>query len=450
MTLKGESIEYNGKITWFVFLSSIIAASGGLIFGYGAAVTAGLIASFVASPVTTTLGRRASIIIGGAAFLAGSALGGAAQNIYMLIFGRLLLGAGVGFTNQSAPLYLSEVAPPKYRGAFNFGFQLCVGVGCLIAFFVTYITQKIKGDWGWRISLATATVPALIQTISAMFLPETPNSLIQHGHDQEKAKTLLQKIRGTENVEAEFDDLIKASEASRTIKHPFKKILERQYRPQLVMSIAIPFFQQVTGINLIVFFAPILFMTIGSGVSTSLVFTVVIGIVGSITTILSSLIVDKVGRKVIFYIGGIQMFIPLMMIGGIMAAKLGEHGGLSKGYSILILVLICIYVSGFGLSWGPLSWLVPSEIFPLEIRSAGQSITVAVGFLSTIIVAQSLLAMLCHFKYAIFFIFGVWVVLMTAFVYILLPETKDVPIEKMEKIWKEDRFWNRYVGDAQI
>ncbi|KAG8381551.1 hypothetical protein BUALT_Bualt06G0133400 [Buddleja alternifolia] len=496
MAVKSEGVEYNGKITWFVLLSSITAASGGLIYGYGTGVTggvasmepflkkffpeiyrkmkedsvtsnyckfdsqlltsftsslfiAGLIASFVASPVTRSFGRRASILIGGAAFLAGSALGGAAHNMYMLIFGRILLGIGVGFTNQSVPLYLSEMAPPKYRGAFNFGFQLCVASGCLIAFLITYGTQKIKGDWGWRISLSTAAIPALILTVGALFLPETPNSLVQHGHDREKAKKLLQKIRGTENVQAEFDDLITASEASRTIKHPFKKILERKYRPQLVMSIAIPFFQQVTGINVISFYAPMLFMTIGSGVSASLMATVVLGIVGTTMTVLSSLLVDKVGRKIIFYIGGFQMLIPQMVIGVIMAAKLEDHGVLSKRFSVSIVILICIYTSGFGFSWGPLGWLVTSEIFPLEIRSAAQSISIAVGFFFTFVIAQTFLVMLCHMKFLIFFFFGAWVAVMTAFIYVLLPETKDVPIEKMEKIWRAHWFWKRFVNDVQ-
>ncbi|KAL0298352.1 UNVERIFIED_CONTAM: Hexose carrier protein HEX6 [Sesamum radiatum] len=131
-----------------------------------------------------------------------------------------------------------------------------------------------------------------------------------------------------------------------------------------------------------------------------------------------------------------------------MAAKLGDQGELSQGYSISLLVLICIYLAGFGLSWGPLGWLVTSEIFPLEIRSAAQSITVGTSFLFTFIVAQTFLAMLCYFKAGIFFFFVVWVALMSGFVYVLLPETKDVPLEKMEKIWKEHWFWKRFVGDG--
>ncbi|KDO45293.1 hypothetical protein CISIN_1g042942mg [Citrus sinensis] len=132
---------------------------------------AGLIASLFASSVTRAFGRKASILVGGTAFLAGSALGGAAFNIYMLIFGRVLLGVGIGFANQSVPLYLSEMAPPKNRGAFNIGFQVSVGIGVLSDNLLNYGTEKINGGWGWRISLAMAAAPASILTIETKNLP---------------------------------------------------------------------------------------------------------------------------------------------------------------------------------------------------------------------------------------------------------------------------------------
>ncbi|GAV75709.1 Sugar_tr domain-containing protein [Cephalotus follicularis] len=159
------------------------------------------------------------------------------------------------------------------------------------------------------------------------------------------------------------------------------------------------------------------------------------------------ILVDKVGRKALFMAGGIQMFGSLVVVGGIMAAQLGDQGELSKGYAYVVLIMICVYVAGFGWSWGPLGWLVPSEIFPLEIRSAGQSITVAVSLLFTFIFAQTFLALLCAFKSGTFFFFGGWVVAMTVFVHYLLPETKNMPIEKMERVWREHWFWKNIVGE---
>ncbi|XVF54934.1 hypothetical protein PTKIN_Ptkin05aG0220600 [Pterospermum kingtungense] len=494
LAITGEDGHYNGRMTLFVVLSCMMAAMGGVIFGYDIGISggvtsmepflrrffpdvyrkmkedtkisnyckfdsqlltsftsslyvAGLFATFLASPVTKAFGRKPSIWLGGAAFLAGSALGAAAFNVYMLIFGRILLGIGVGFANQSVPLYLSEMAPPRYRGAINNGFQFSIGIGGLVANLINFGTEKIEGGWGWRISLGMAAVPASILTLGALFVPETPSSLIQNSSDHDKAKVLLQRIRGTRDVQAELDDLIKASIVSKTIKHPFKKIIQRKYRPQLVMAIAIPFFQQVTGINVIAFYAPILFRTIGIGESASLLSSVVTGVIGAGSTFISMLLVDKFGRRALFMVGGIQMFVSQMLVGGVMATQLGDHGSVSKGYAYLVIFLICIYVAGFGWSWGPLGWLVPSEIYQLEIRSAGQSITVAVSFVFTFIVAQTFLSMLCHFKAGIFFFFGGWVVVMTVFVYFFLPETKNVPIEQMEKVWKEHWFWKRIVGE---
>ncbi|KAL4595982.1 hypothetical protein ACB092_12G131100 [Castanea dentata] len=495
LAITSEEGQYNAKMTLLVVLSCMVAATGGIIFGYDLGISggvtsmepflkkffpevytkmnedsktsnyckfdsqlltsftsslyiAGLVASFFASTVTRVFGRKPSILIGGTAFLAGSALGGAALNVYMIIFGRILLGIGVGFANQSVPLYLSEMAPPNYRGAINIGFELWVGIGVLLANLINFGTEKIKGGWGWRISLAMAAVPASILTLGALFLPETPNSLIQNSKDHEKAKLMLQRVRGTNDVQAELDDLIEASSISKTFKHPFKNIIHRKYRPQLVMAIAIPFFQQVTGINVITFYAPVLFRTIGLGESASLFSAVMTGVVGAVSTTISMFVVDKLGRRALFMIGGIQMFLSQIIIGGLMAAQLGDHGGISKGYATLIIIFICIYVSGFGWSWGPLGWLVPSEIFPLEIRSAGQSITVAVGFVFIFLGAQTFLTMLCHFKSGIFFFFGGWVAVMTAFVYLLLPETKNVPIEQMSKVWREHWFWKRIVGEV--
>ncbi|KAK6132110.1 hypothetical protein DH2020_034135 [Rehmannia glutinosa] len=350
---------------------------------------------------------------------------------------------------RAVPLYLSEMALPKYRGAISNGFQFSLGLGFLAANLTNYGSQKITGGWGWRVSLAMAALPASVLTLGALFLPETPNNIIQQNNDHEKAKRTLQRIRGTNDVQAELDDLIAASDVSKTMKNPYRNILRRNYRPQFVMSIAIPFFQIVTGINVIGFYAPILFRTIGLGESASLMSSVITGVVGSSTTLIAVLVVDKVGRRFLLILGGVVMFFAQMTVGGVMAAKLGDHGGLDKVYGYVVLAMISVYIAGFGLSWGPLGFLIPSEIFPLEIRSAGQSISVAVNFLFTFLVGQTFLSMLCHFKSGIFFFFGGWAAVMTVFVYFLLPETKNIPIEQMERIWREDWFWNRIVGDNE-
>ncbi|KAL0304082.1 UNVERIFIED_CONTAM: Hexose carrier protein HEX6 [Sesamum radiatum] len=256
------------------------------------------------------------------------------------------------------------------------------------------------------------------------------------------------KIFFTDDVQAELDDLVEASYASQAIKNPFRNLMQRKYRPQLVMSVAIPFFQQITGINVISFYAPLLFLTLGSGENASLMAATVMGLIGTSFVLLALVLVDRIGRRPLFHVGGIQMLISQLLVGGFIAAKLGDHGSVEKGYALAILILICVYLAGFGLSWGPLGWVVTSEIFPLEIRSAAQSITVAVNLFMTFFIAQIFLAMLCHFKSGIFFFFAAWVVVMSFFIYFLLPETKNIPIEKMNKIWREHFFWKRVVGES--
>ncbi|KAL2518607.1 Sugar transport protein 10 [Abeliophyllum distichum] len=411
---------------------------------------AALVASFFASATTRALGRKVSMTVGGSIFLVGAVLNGAAQNVLMLIIGRILLGIGIGYANQSVPVYLSEMAPAKLRGALNIGFQMAICIGILSANLVNYGTSKMQHN-GWRVSLGLAGAPAIIMTIGSLFLPDTPNSLIERGQ-KEKAKEMLQKIRGTPNVDEEYNDLLEASEVARLIEHPWKNIRERKYRPQLIITCLIPFFQQLTGINVIMFYAPVLFKTLGFGNDASLMSAVVTGLVNVFCTCVSIFTVDKFGRRALFIEGGIQMMIAQIAVGSLIASVFGVsgEGSFSKGYGNLALVFICVYVAAFAWSWGPLGWLVPSEIFPLEIRSAGQSINVSVNMFFTFVIGQLFLSMLCNMKFGLFYFFAGWVLIMTIFVYFFLPETKNVPIEEMNRVWKNHWFWGKYIPDDAV
>lgn len=493
---KGNGKEYPGNLTPYVLVTCIVAAMGGLIFGYDIGISGGvtsmpsflkkffpsvyrkqqanestnqycqydsetltmftsslylaaLLSSLVASRVTRQFGRKLSMFFGGILFLAGALLNGFAQAIWMLIVGRLLLGFGIGFANQSVPLYLSEMAPYRFRGALNIGFQLSITVGILIANVLNYFFNKIHGGWGWRLSLGGAMVPALIITVGSMILPDTPNSIIERGRHEE-AREELRKVRGVNDVEEEFNDLVAASEASRQVEHPWKNLLQKKYRPHLTMAVLIPFFQQFTGINVIMFYAPVLFNTIGFGSDASLMSAVITGIVNVVATMVSIYGVDKWGRRFLFLEGGVQMLICQAVVAACIGAKFGIDGNpgeLPKWYAIVVVLFICIYVAGFAWSWGPLGWLVPSEIFPLEIRSAAQSVNVSVNMLFTFLVAQVFLNMLCHLKFGLFLFFAFFVLVMSFFVYFFLPETKGIPIEEMGRVWKTHWFWSRYVGE---
>ncbi|CAN4077815.1 unnamed protein product [Withania somnifera] len=472
---------YAGELTSKVLVTCIVAAMGGLIFGYDIGISGGVTSmpSFLkkffpdvyAKSVSHTVSTnqyckfnsptltlftsslylaalKKSMLFGGVLFLIGALVNGFAKNVAMLIIGRLLLGFGIGFANQSVPVYLSEMAPYRYRGGLNAMFQLSITTGIFAANLLNYFFAKIKGGWGWRLSLGGAMVPALIFIVGSLTLPDTPNSLIERGQEGE-AKSRLLKIRGIDNVDAEFNDLVEASKRSKLVISPWKNLFkDKQYRPQLVFAIGIPAFQQLTGMNVIMFYAPVLFKTIGFGDTASLMSAVISGVVNFIATFVSLLTVDRVGRRYLFLQGGIQMFICQMIIAISIALKFGtsgDPGTLPIWYAALVVVFICIYVAGFAWSWGPLGWLVPSEIFPLEVRPAGQSVNVIVNMIFTFFIAEVFTAMLCVFKFGLFLFFGVFVVLMTLFIYFYLPETKGIPIDDMIKVWSQHWYWKRFV-----
>ncbi|KAL1317716.1 hypothetical protein HN51_069945 [Arachis hypogaea] len=488
-------VKYPGKLTLRVVFTCIMAATGGLIFGYDHGVSGGvtsmdpflkrffpsvyekestlkpssnqyckfnsqvltlftsslylsaLVAGLGASSITRMLGRRATMILGGIFFVGGALLNGLAVHIWMLIIGRLLLGFGIGCANQSVPIYLSEMAPYKYRGALNMCFQLSITIGIFVANLFNYYFANILSGQGWRLSLGLGAVPAVIFVIGSICLPDSPNSLVARGCLEDARKELV-RIRGTTEIDAELKDIVAASEASEKVKHPWRTLMERKYRPQLVFAICIPFFQQFTGLNVITFYAPILFRTIGFGSTASLMSSVIIGSFKPVSTLVSILLVDKFGRRTLFLEGGAQMLICQIIMTIAIAVAFGTSGNpgtLPKWYAFVVVGIICIYVSGYAWSWGPLGWLVPSEIFPLEIRPAAQSITVGVNMISTFFIAQFFTSMLCHLKFGLFIFFGCFVVIMTIFIYKLLPETKGVPLEEMSMVWQKHPFWCRFV-----
>ncbi|KAG2553756.1 sugar transport protein MST4-like [Panicum virgatum] len=487
-------VEFEAKITPIVIISCIMAATGGLMFGYDVGISggvtsmddflgkffptvlrkknedkdsnyckydnqglqiftsslylAGLTATFFASYTTRRLGRRLTMLIAGVFFLVGVIFNGAAQDLAMLIVGRILLGCGVGFANQAVPLFLSEIAPTRIRGGLNILFQLNVTIGILFANLVNYGTAKIH-PWGWRLSLSLAGIPALLLTLGALFVTDTPNSLIERGR-LEEGKAVLKRIRGTDNVEPEFNEIVEASRIAQEVKHPFRNLLQRRNRPQLVIAVLLQIFQQFTGINAIMFYAPVLFNTLGFKNDASLYSAVITGAVNVLSTLVSVYSVDRVGRRMLLLEAGVQMFLSQVAIAVVLGIKVTDHSdNLGHGWAIMVVVMVCTFVSSFAWSWGPLGWLIPSETFPLETRSAGQSVTVCVNLLFTFVIAQAFLSMLCHLKYAIFAFFSAWVVVMSLFVLFFVPETKNVPIEEMtERVWKQHWFWKRYMdGD---
>ncbi|KAF2285377.1 hypothetical protein GH714_003316 [Hevea brasiliensis] len=318
-----SKVDYPWKITVYVVFCWILAAFGGLMFGYDIGIS-------------------------------GAGLSSGAQYLWMLIIGRVLLGFGVGFGNEAVPLFLSEIAPVKHRGAVNILFQLFVTIGILIANLVNYGTSRSHPN-GWRISLGLAGAPALFLFIGSLIIPETPTSLIEHGKENKGLKA-LKKIRGVDNVDAEFKQIQSACEIAKEVKHPLKNIMKRSSIPPLVIAVLMQVFQQFTGINAIMFYAPVLFQTVGFRNDASLLSSVITGLVNVISTLVSIYAVDKIGRRKLLLQACVQMFISQVAIGIILILKLSATGSLSKPLAIIVCVsgvlicyVLCVVMGSSGL-----------------------------------------------------------------------------------------------------
>ncbi|KAL5782570.1 hypothetical protein ACOSP7_007599 [Xanthoceras sorbifolium] len=485
-----ENENFKSKITVFVVVCWILAAFGGLMFGYDIGISGGvtamddflikffpavherkvhakednyckfdnqflqlftsslylaaLVSSFAASKVCDKFGRKPTILVASSFFLVGAALSAASQYIWMLIVARILLGIGVGFGNEAVPLFLSEIAPVQHRGAVNILFQLFVTIGIFFANLVNYGTSKMHPH-GWRVSLGLAGLPAVFLFIGSLIITETPASLIEHGKDS-KGHKILKKIRGVEDVDAEFEQIKLASDVARQVKHPFKKLMKRSSMPPLIIGVLLQVFQQFTGINAIMFYAPVLFQTVGFKNDASLLSSVITGVVNVASTLVSIYAVDKVGRRILLLQACFQMFICQTAIGAILLAHLKATNSLTTTEAIIVVLLVCLFVMSFAWSWGPLGWLIPSETFPMETRTAGFAFAVSSNMLFTFLIAQAFLSMLCHMRAYIFFFFAAWIFVMALFAFFLLPETKNVPIDVMvERVWKQHPIWKQFM-----
>ncbi|CAI0442132.1 unnamed protein product, partial [Linum tenue] len=316
---------------------------------------------------------------------------------------------------QAAPLYLSEVAPAKWRGAFNTGFQFFIGIGVVASNFLNFFLSK--HPWGWRLSLGLAVVPAAIMTLGAALISDTPSSLVERGRLRDAKQSLI-RIRGAgADVEGELDDLVRSVGAAKAAdREPFVTILERR--------------------------------SIGFGKDSALISSTILGVVNLGAILVSTAVVDRYGRRFLFVAGGLQMLVCKLAVAAVLVAGTGASGTehISKELAVAVLILLCTYGAGFGWSWGPLSWLIPSEIFPIKIRTTGQGISQAVNFATTFALSQSFLAMLCHLKYGAFLFYAGWIATMTLFVMLFLPETKGIPLDSMQGIWEQHWYWRRFVS----
>lgn len=441
----------------FVTLISIIAAIGGLLFGYDTAVVSGAIGfletKFVLSDfqvgwavssmivgavvgagfagvLSEKFGRKKILILAAILFIIGSIGSAIPETFNLYIMARIIGGIGIGITSTICPLYNAEIAPTKYRGRLVALNQLAVVTGIFLVYFVNlWITSSGDADWGvstaWRWMFGVGVVPGVIFFALLFLVPESPRWLMKKGRKDE-ALAILNKVHGTELAKQEVVDIARSFEQK---QGRFKDIFSNPaLKTALWVGVILAVLQQVTGINAVMYYAPEIFKQAGAGQNAALVQTILVGLVNFIFTILSIRLIDKLGRKTLLMIGSAGMAISLIVI------AISFQVGINTGY--LLLVFILIFVASFAVSLGAVVWVMIAEMFPNHIRGLATAIAAMSLWIADFIVSQSFPSLLSSIgTSATFGIYAVLSIFTFFFSWKKIPETKDVALEDIEKLW---------------
>jgi SP family xylose:H+ symportor-like MFS transporter len=454
--------------TFYIIGITLVATLGGLLFGYDTAVISGaeksiqaylinglglgslahgatissallgcIIGGMISGIVSLTLGRKKSLMLAAILFFI-AALGSAYPEflffkrgeptmglLLMFNFYRIIGGVGVGLASAVCPMYIGEIAPADIRGRLVSINQFAIIFGMLVVYFVNYFIahgQTIEwiNETGWRLMFLSAAIPSAIFGVLLFFVPETPRYLALTNRD-DKALKILTKINGVKEAKVILTDIKKSVEAASENLMAYGKIV-------IIIGILLSVFQQFVGINVALYYAPRIFESMGAAKDSSMLQTVVMGLVNVIFTVIAIVTVDKYGRKILLMIGSIGMAIGMFAIGGLAFMKV---------IGISTLVFIIIYTASFMMSWGPICWVLISEIFPNKIRGRAIAIAVAAQWAANYFISSTYPAMMEFSGGLTYSFYGLMSLLSFLFVWKMVPETKGKTLEEMEKLWKK-------------
>src|SRR6266702_242397 len=437
----------------FVYIAALFAALGGLLFGYDTGVISGALifikrefglttaaeeivvsgvllgatlGAIVGGKAADLFGRRRVLLVTAAIFGIGALASAMAPSPAILIVSRTVLGLAIGLASTNVPVYLSEVAPPHVRGWIVSLFQLAVTVGIVVAYLIDYAFAGVEG-WRWMLGLAVA--PALVFGTGMFVLPETPRWLIRGGQ-HEVAHRVLLRIRKLADVNVEIEE-IKASLAQQTESGRWVDLLSRQVRPALVVGIGLAIFQQITGINTVIYYAPRILEAAGfNSASGAILATAGVGVVNVGMTIVAMFLVDRAGRRPLLLVGIAGMIITLGMLGLSFRYPSGQ---------LAWIAVICLlgYVASFAISLGPIFWLLIAEIHPLKSRGLAEGTAATFNWASNLIVSLTFLTLVEKLGASSTFLFyALASVASWLFAYYFVPETKGRTLEQIEAFWR--------------
>jgi len=429
---------------------SMVVALGGFLFGFDTAVISGaeksiqefwqlsvfehgltisialigtVIGSMLGSKPSDRFGRKNTLYFVAIAYLLSSIGTAVADNWYIFLVFRFLGGLGVGTSSVTAPIYISEVSPADRRGRLVGLFQFNVVLGILISYLSNYLISQL-GETSWRWMLGVQAFPSLIFLILIRFIPESPRWLILKKQATEKALEILRIINPL-NCDQELISIQNSSLDSEGNRHKKESIFSGNYSKPIALAMLFAFFNQVSGINAIIYYAPRIFEMAGLGAHSSLLSTVGIGMVNFIFTLLAINIIDRVGRKLLMLIGSVGLICSLLLV------AFTFYSGHFNGFAIPVYMMV--FIAFFAFSQGAVIWVFISEIFPNQVRAQGQTLGSSTHWVMAAIIAFS-------FPYfaetlggaTTFFFFASMMVLQLIFVWRWMPETKGKSLEQIE------------------
>ncbi len=433
----------------YVLLISVVASLGGLLFGFDTAVISGTInfiqpyfglseaglgwtvssllfgctvGVFLAGKAGDHYGRK-KVLMAAALFFIISAVGSAsAHSLSFFVISRVLGGIAVGVASILSPMYIAELAPAKSRGTLVSLNQLAIVIGIQVAFFSNYLLVN-TGDNNWRWMLLVMAAPAILLFFSMFLVPESPRWLVAWGRNDDALKVLI-KTSGKESASfelKEIEETLKNQEVS-----TFRELLAPKVKPLLFIGIILAVFQQITGINTIMYYAPKIFADVGQSNDSALLQTILIGSTNLVFTLVAMVLIDRFGRKLLIIIGSTGM---MLMLTGLSILYFS-----SQTSGVLVLVFILGYIAFFAASLGPALWVVATELFPNRLRSKGMSIAIVALWIACSIVSISFPVMLERLSGGItFLIFALICLANLLYVLKYVPETKGKTLEELEK-----------------
>ena len=386
-----------------------------------------MLGAALAGPLSDRLGRRKLVMSAGVVFAAGALVAAAAPSVGVLIAARFILGVAVGCAALVVPLYLSEIAPTEIRGAIGSLNQLMIVCGILVAFLVNAVLAS-SGEW--RIMLGLAVVPALVLLVGMIWMPETPRFLVKAGEEDE-AREVLSEVRDDDRPERELGEIreVEREEAGSGLR----ELLAPWVRPALLVAIGLAVFQQLVGINTIIYYAPTTLTNVGYSDESAIYANIAIGVLNVAMTVVAIRLIDRVGRKPLLLVGLAGMFASLLVL-GLSLSLMSEPTSPSDPAAIITLVCLATFIASFAATWGPVVWVMLPEILPLSVRGAALGVAITLHWFANFAVSQTFpIALDAWGPGTVFLVYAAIGCIATVFVWRFVTETKGRSLEEIER-----------------